>query len=153
MARGKSAGLAHYKADILRDCQPGLYTNIAKLFTILAQHSYPKTFNTLIIMPLWKHKGSKDDPKTYRGISLIHPLGRLFAKCVEARLESDPRAAYADAQGGFRKHHRCEDQCLILQMIYECAQADRQRVLSVFVDLEKAYDRVDRNKLYTALVL
>ena len=74
-----------------------------------------------MIMPLWKCKGSRDDPSMYRGISLMHPIGRLFAKCVESRLESDPNSRYAAAQGGFRKHHRCEDQCLILQMLYECA--------------------------------
>ena len=62
------------------------------------------------------------------------------------------RARATRAQGGFRKHHRPEDQCLILQMLYECAQADRQRVISVFVDLEKAYDKVDRNLLYNAFV-
>ena len=38
-------------------------------------------------------------------------------------------------------------------MLYECSHAERKRVISVFVDLEKAYDRVDRNKLYTAFVL
>ena len=87
---------------------------VAELFTTFAQHGYPGKLNTLLMLPLWKHKGSHADPATYRGISLIHPLGRWFAKCVEQRLDRDPRAHSAAAQGGFRKHHRCEDQALIL---------------------------------------
>ena len=121
MARGKSAGLAQYKLDVLRNCTAGLYELIAKFFDVFAANGYPRTLHTLMIMPLWKAKGSKSDPTTYRSISLIHLLGCWFAKCVESRLHSDPNAEFATAQGGFRKHHRCEDQCLILQMLYECA--------------------------------
>ena len=127
-----------------------MYSLVAELFSTFARYGYPQRLNTLLMMPLWKHKGSKSDTETYRGISLIHPLGRWFAKCVEQRLDSDSNARHATAQGGFRKHHRCEDQCMILQLLYESAQADRRRVVSVFVDLAKAYDRVDRVKLYTS---
>ena len=109
MQRGKSAGLAQYKLDLLRSCQPELYTVVADMFTLFATHGYPEKLNTLMIMPLWKGKGQRDDATTYRGISLIHPLGRWFAKCVESRLNSDPNSDYAAAQGGFRKHHRCKD--------------------------------------------
>ena len=127
-----------------------MYALIAELFNVFAKHGYPTQLNTLLLLPLWKHKGSKGDPGMYRGISLIHPLGRWFAKCVELRFDADSNARFATAQGGFRKHHRCEDQCMLLQLLYECAQADRRRVVSVFVDLAKAYDRVDRVKLFTS---
>ena len=67
---------------MLRKCRPELFEMVAELFTTFAQHGYPKQLNTLLLMPLWKRKGNKADPQNYRGISLIHPLGRWFAKCV-----------------------------------------------------------------------
>ncbi len=37
--------------------------------------------------------------------------------------------------------------------MFECAQSDRARIVACFVDLEKAYDRVDRVKLFEAFAL
>ena len=48
----------------------------------------------MLLLPLHK-KGDKSDPDNYRGISLIHPLGRLFCKTVTNRLETDPNAKRA----------------------------------------------------------
>jgi len=59
MQRNKSAGLANYKIDILRDCKQELYELVAELFTTFAQHGYPRRLNTLLLMPLWKQKGAK----------------------------------------------------------------------------------------------
>ena len=124
MQRGKSTGLAAYAVYLFRNASPALFELVAELFTTFSQHGYPKKLNTLLLLPLWKRKGDRNDPANYRGISLIHPLGRWFAKCVEARITADTCARYADAQGGFRKFHRCEDQCLILQLLFECAAMD-----------------------------
>ena len=74
----------------------------------------------MLFLPLHK-KGPKDNPDNYRGISLIHPLGRLFSKIVTARLESDERTARAACQSGFRTFYRVEDNCLILQTAIELA--------------------------------
>ena len=74
----------------------------------------------MLFLPLHK-KGPKDNPDNYCGISLIHPLGRLFSKIVTARLESDERAARAACQSGFHTFYRVEDNCLILQTAIELA--------------------------------
>ena len=77
----------------------------------------------MLLMPLYKSKGDKTDCNNYRGISLICPLGRLFAKVVLQRLESDPAAVRAICQAGFRSGHKVEDNCLILQTAIELAKA------------------------------
>ncbi len=83
MQRGKSTGLASYPVDIFRTCRPELFELVAELFCTFAQHGYPSKLNTLLLLPLWKRKGSPGEPANHRGISLIHPLGRWFAKVVE----------------------------------------------------------------------
>ena len=65
---------------------------LAFLFDKFVETAYPSELNHMLFLPLHK-KGVKDSPDNYRGISLIHPLGRLFSKIVTACLESNGRAA------------------------------------------------------------
>ena len=86
MATGKSAGNAVFPADYFRDCPQALYQLVADLFTGFARNGYPRKLNTLLLMPLYKFKGERSACDNYRGISLIHPVGRWFSKCLEHRL-------------------------------------------------------------------
>ena len=107
---------------------------LAEMFDCFVTDGYPSILNQMLMMPLHK----KDDPSdcgNYRGISLMHPWGRLFSKLVVRRLERDPAATRAKAQAGFRKHHRVEDNCLILQTALELAAARGEQLYCVFVDL------------------
>ena len=47
----------------------------------------PKVVNSMLIMPLYKRKGSKLDSDNYRGISLIDPVRKLLAALVLVKLE------------------------------------------------------------------
>ena len=52
----------------------------------------PAELNAMLYMPLFKGKGSRKDPDGYRGISLIHPLGKMLSMIVLQRLEEDAEA-------------------------------------------------------------
>ena len=116
MAPGKSSGLARYSVDVLRSCHASLYELLAAMFTCFARSGYPRVLNTLLLMPLFKSRGARDLCTNYRGISLIHPIGRLFSKCFEARLLADPGSTRARGQAGFRQGYRTEDNLSILQL-------------------------------------
>ena len=51
-----------------------------------------------MISPVWKHKGTPSDPATYRGLSVLHPMGKLLALCYLHRLdeETHPRSWLAE---------------------------------------------------------
>ena len=92
MAPNKSTGLAQYAIDVLKGAGEPLLGAIQSLFTVFQQHGYPSALNTLLILPLYKSKEDASSCDNYRPISLIHPLGRLFAKCVENRMANDEAA-------------------------------------------------------------
>ena len=83
------------------------------LFNHFITHDYPTVLNHMFLMQLHK-KDNPADCSNYRGISLMHPWGCLFSKVIIRRLEADPAAISTKVQAGLCKHHRVEDNCLIL---------------------------------------
>ena len=82
MGRAKSLGLALFPVDVFRRAPAAVYTLVADLFMAFACHRYPHCLNTLLMMPLYKSHGDRTLCDNYRGLSLIHPLGWWFSKCV-----------------------------------------------------------------------
>ena len=56
-----------------------------------------------------------------------------------------------EEQGGFRGKRSCVDQVFTLRQAMEKAIEKRRELFVAFIDLEKAYDRVNRVKLWEAL--
>ena len=86
--------------------------SLCMLFNHFITHDYPTVLNHMLLMPL--HKDDPVDCSNYQGISLMHPWGCLFSKVIIRCLEADPAVVRTKVQAGFRKHHRVEDNCLIL---------------------------------------
>ena len=55
------------------------------------------------------------------------------------------------ARGGFRSGRGCMDQIFFLRMITKKILAVNQKVFCAFVDLEKAFERIVRTKLWEIL--
>ena len=62
-----------------------------------------------------------------------------------------PYSFLGNVQGGFRKNRRTEDNLYILERIIEITKARNDRLFLAFLDLEKAFDRVNRDKLFEIL--
>ena len=87
MKNGKSSGNCAYPIDLLKHHKHvQLYDALALLCEEFLNSGVPKAVNSMLVMPLYKRKGSKLDPDNYRGISLIHPIGKLFAALVLGKL-------------------------------------------------------------------
>ncbi len=53
----------------------------------------------------------------------------------------------SEDQGGFRKGRGCVDQIFAMKRFVEGYLGKDKRLYAAFMDLEKAYDRVDREAL------
>ena len=56
-----------------------------------------------------------------------------------------------EEQSGFRRGRSCADQIFVLRQLCEKMKEKEKRVWIAFMDLEKAYDRVDRDALWQVL--
>ena len=88
MKNGKPSGNCAYPIDLIKHHKHvQLYDALSLLCEEFLSCGVPKVVNSMLIMPLYKRKGSKLDPDNYRGISLIHPVGKLLAALVLEKLE------------------------------------------------------------------
>ena len=97
------------------------------------------------------HKPSKrrSDPCSYRPISLLCCLSEVFEAIMIKRLMSwaENSDKLPTEQSGFRKHHSTNDKPFELTQAVCQAQRLSRRVGAIFLDIEKAFDRVWYNSL------
>ena len=110
----------------------------------------PKEWQTGVIIPIFK-KGDRKQCTNYRGISLLSLPGKVYAKCLERKCRQIVEPILEDCQCGFRPGRSTTDQIFTLKQIFEKSWEYGKDIYACFVDLEKAYDRVPRDKLWKVL--
>ena len=108
----------------------------------------PRLWKDAIVVPLHKG-GAKDVLVNYRPVSLTSIGCKLMERIIAnyIRREIEKKQWLTKGQHGFRKGHSCETQ--LLGLIEEISEVlDRGgEVDGVFVDFEKAFDKVQHSKL------
>ena len=114
----------------------------------------PKDWSIGILVPLFKNRGSANDPDNYRGITLLSCFGKLFTATINNRLTRflDDVGALGDEQAGFRAHNSTIDHIYTLNAIIDFYAQSNQRLYCAFIDYKKAFDLVTRSHLWTKLL-
>ena len=73
------------------------------------------------------------------------------AKCLKKRCREIYEAKLNDTQCGFHPGRSTTDQIFTLNQIFKKSWEHAKDVYTCFIDLEKAYDRVPREKLWGVL--
>ena len=63
------------------------------------------------------------------------------------------RNLVVEKQGGFRRGRGCKDQLLTLMLLGQIKAMSRRGMFAGFIDIRKAYDRVDRVKLWAVWIV
>ena len=111
----------------------------------------PEDWRYAVIVPVYKCKGESTECKDYRGISLLSVVGKIYAGILIDRVRRVTRDLIDYEEGGFRVGRECVDQIFILKQISEKAREKKRRVYEGFINLEKAYDKVNREALWQVL--
>ena len=112
----------------------------------------PQQWKDAAITVLHK-KGDKTDCGNFRGISLVSHAGKVLLKVVARRL-----SAYCEAKGllpeeqcGFRPDRSTTDMTFVVRRLQEIGRKAGVSLFMCFIDLQKAYDTVDRTLLWQVL--
>ena len=127
---------------------------LLKLFNMAwQQQKIPSKWKEAIIIPFPKINKDATDPGSYRPIALTSCIGKLLERIVVNRLnwQLEKLGILNPDQSGFRAHHSTEDNIAKLQDAITKAKANKNKLLAVFVDFEKAYDMVWRTGILIKL--
>ena len=85
-----------------------------------------------MIVLLYKSKGERTECKTYRGISMLIVVGKIYVGILVDGVRRVTGCLIYDEQGGFRAGRRCLDQIFTQKQIGEKAREKKTQSLCGF---------------------
>ena len=120
-----------------------------KLFNIILNTGcFPESWAEGLIVPIYKMKGSKNDPNNYRGITLLSCLAKFFNICLNNRLKIVSEKILSAIQAGFRPGFSTMDHIFTLLCILTLYERLQKNLFIAFIDYQKAFDTVWRAGLW-----
>ena len=154
MKAGKAAGMDGCAVECLKAAgESGIEWLVRLLNICFVAGAVPLDWASACVVPLYKGKGDRFACSSFRGISLLSVVGKLYGKVLIRRISDSTEGVICEEQCGFRRGRGCVDQIFAVRQVCEKYLAKGKEVFWGFMDLEKAYDRIDREGLWQMLRL
>ena len=128
-----------YGGDCVVEILTLIYNHVVRLEYI------PVNLQRGIQIPLFQGKGLCClDPNSYRGISLLTNLNKVYEVLIWGRIKNwwQEQKVISDLQGAGKKGSSCEHTALLLQESVAKAFENNNKVFVTFLEVSKAYDSV-----------
>ena len=117
---------------------------------ILDKGIIPESWGKGILLPIFKNKGAKYDPNSYRGVTLNSCISKMCSAVLNNRLKtnSDEFELITNAQASFRKGFSTNDNIFILHALISIYFSFGKKLFCSFIDFKSAFDTVWRIGLW-----
>ncbi|KAK3531499.1 hypothetical protein QTP70_023281 [Hemibagrus guttatus] len=147
MKSGKAVGPDDIPVEVWKCLGEAAVEFFTSLFNrVLESEKMPEEWRRSVLVPIFKNKGDVQSCSNYRGIKLMSHTMKLWERVVEARLREV--VEICEQQYGFMPRKSTTDAIFALRILMEKYRDGQRELHCVFVDLEKAYDRVPREELW-----
>ena len=99
-----------------------------------------------ILIPIFKGKGDIQECKNYRGIKLLSHTFKIWERVVDRRMRQCTNIH--ESQFGFMSGRSTTDAIFIPKQTIENHREGQKNIRVTFIDIEKAYDRIPREKIW-----
>ena len=146
MKKGKEVGPDELPVEVWKCMGEIGIKFLNRLFNkLLVGEQMPEEWRRSVLIPIYKNKGDTPCCGNYRGIKLMSHTMKVWERIIEARLRDSVKIS--KQQYGFMPGKRTTNAMFTLRMLMEKYRKGQRELHCVFIDLEKAYDRVLREEL------
>lgn len=119
---------------------------------MLTTGEFPRCLKNADITPIYK-KGNKNEAKNFRPITILHNLSKVYERIIYIRLLNFvlTHNILPSCQYGFRPKHSVRDAVVDLLFKIESNYLNNKKSCAIFLDLSRAFDCVNHNKLIQIL--
>ncbi len=150
----KAPGIDGICHRLLRGCASALSSPLSHIFNLSLQEGvFPEAWKTAIIQPVYKLKGERNAPSSYRPIALLPSVSKIFESFVHKQLLEHCFAvgAIPDEQYGFLPGRSTVWQLVKVVDDWIRTLDEGGRIHACFLDISKAFDKVDHSLLLSKL--
>ncbi len=148
----KSSGRDNISGEHLKYAHSKINVMLAMVFNSMIKHGYlPEAFMDTLIVPLIKDKkGDLSSTDNYRPIALTSVVSKVLELVLLERCRSNLETS--QHQFGFKPKHGTELSIFTLKQTIDFYRTNSSTVYLCFIDLSKAFDRVDHQILFQKLI-
>ena len=146
LKNGKASGWDDIPNEALLNAPEALLIQVVRLYNnVLNSGRVPAAWRRGRLVLVHK-KGARTDAYNYRPLTVINSVAALYSKLMNARLTKVVEAhnLLGEMQNGFRRGRSGTDCGFILNTVLWKSSALRKKPHLAFLDIQKAYDSVDR---------
>ncbi|XP_063615696.1 craniofacial development protein 2-like [Penaeus indicus] len=141
MKNGKATGPDNIPVEAWRVLGRAGVKILLEIFTgIMESERMPDEWRDSTLIPIFKNKGDIQESGNYRGIKLMSHTLKIWERIIDGRLRAI--VTISEQQFGFMPGRSTTDAIFALRQLMEKYREGQRELHSVFIDLEKAYDRV-----------
>ena len=140
LTSGSSSGPDKFPPDVFREAGPALVQNITVLLnTIKSTRCVPIDWLNLIIVTIFKNKGSRKCLEYYRGIFLSNIICKIFEKLIKRRVEHNLQRINI-LQAGSRTNRGPADSLFLVNGMIDHAKYLHKQLFLTFYDYSTCFD-------------
>ena len=152
LKKGKAPGHDALTPDMLIALDMFGETKLLQLLNqCMEERSIPNTWKIAIVVSIYKGKGPDHDPASYRPISLLPVLYKVYASILQQRIADELDSSIRSTQYGFRAARSTTQPLFLVRRLQDWSRALDKPVHLLFLDWKQAFDTIDHSALIAAL--